>query len=95
MPRLDWQMWFAALNPRHAESWLGSLLLALLEARPEVLALLDPPPFEAAPQLVRLAYYRYEFTSSEERARTGEWWRRTSLGNLTEPLSLASFGKVR
>jgi hypothetical protein len=95
MPRLDWQMWFAALNPRHAESWLGSLLLALLEARPEVLSLLGQLPFDRPPQLVRLAYYRYEFTSSEERARTGAWWRRTSLGNLTEPLSLVSFGKVR
>src|SRR2546422_437528 len=40
-PRLDWQMWFAALDPEGAQDWLVSLLRHLLEGTPQVLALLD------------------------------------------------------
>src|SRR4029077_10765770 len=45
MPRLDWQMWFAALNPDGAREWLVPLLQRLLEGSPEVLALLRDNPF--------------------------------------------------
>src|SRR5207302_303957 len=40
MPRLDWQLWFAALNPEGARDWLPSLLRHVLTGTPEVLALL-------------------------------------------------------
>ena len=51
-PRLDWQMWFAALTPYRAnpEQWFARLLGRLLEGEPEVLALLrdEPVPDRAA-----------------------------------------------
>jgi hypothetical protein len=35
-PRLDWQLWFAALDPRGASYWLSPLLTRLLDRAPAV-----------------------------------------------------------
>ena len=89
MPRLDWQMWFAALNPEGARAWLEPLLRHLLEGTPEVLTLLREHPFpDAPPRYVRLVYYRYRFSTPAERTTGGMWWQRERVGLLTEPLSL-------
>jgi hypothetical protein len=85
MPRLDWQMWFAALDPGRQERWLMSLAHHLLSGTPEVRSLLGPGPFESGPpQAVRFVLDRYRFT------RWGEegWWSRERLGPITRPLSL-------
>jgi hypothetical protein len=88
-PRLDWQMWFAALNPEGAEDWLVPLMQRLLEGAPDVLALLAGNPFpDAPPRYVRLASYRYRFSTPDVRARTGAWWQREFTGYLTRALSL-------
>ena len=89
-PRLDWQMWFAALDPEGAEPWLAGLVRRLLEGTPQVLSLLGSNPFPGAPpRYVRLVSYRYRFTTAQERSRTGAWWSRELSGYLTGPLSLA------
>ncbi len=82
MPRLDWQMWFAALDPVSAQQWLGVLLNRVLARETAVTRLLAPSPLPSAPQYARLAYYRYRFTSRQERAETGAWWKREFLGYL-------------
>jgi len=80
-PRLDWQMWFAALDPRTIEPWLGNLVVRLLEGSPPVLALFRHNPFAGAPpQHIRLSVYRYRFTSLAVRRAEGRWWERTLLG---------------
>ncbi len=85
MPRLDWQMWFAALDPAGAEPWLQALMDGLLAGSPAVTGLLGEPPFkDTPPRHVRLAYYRYEFTTPGEGRATGDWWRREPLGYLME-----------
>ena len=89
MPRLDWQMWFAALGPRAEAHWLLPLAQRLLEASPVVLALLDGDsnPFAGAPpRFVRLALYDYRFTTPDEGAG-GAWWRRELTAYLTEPIA--------
>jgi hypothetical protein len=86
MPRLDWQMWFAALDPLGAQEWLNRLLQRILTGEPAVLRLLGPNPLDAPPRFVRLAYYDYRFTTRAERARTGAWWSRTFKGYLTDPI---------
>jgi lipase maturation factor 1 len=92
MPRLDWQMWFAALNPEGARDWLLSLLRHVLAGTPEVIALLGDDPFaDGPPHYVRLAYYRYRFSTPRERAMSGAWWQRERMGDLTKPLSLGDF----
>ena len=96
MPRLDWQMWFAALNPEGARDWLVPLLRRLLEGTPEVLTLLGENPFPGAPpRYVRLVYYRYRFSTPTERATTGAWWQRERVGYLTEALSLGESSSPR
>jgi hypothetical protein len=96
MPRLDWQLWFAALNPESARDWLVSLLGHLLEGTPQVLALLGDNPFpNGPPRYVRLAYYRYRFSTPAERAASGAWWDRALVGYLTPPLSVADFAPPR
>lgn len=87
MPRLDWQMWFAALNPRGHEHWLSVLMRKVLEGDPSVARLMSKPELIAnPPKFVRLAMYEYKFTSIDQRAATGRWWNRTFIGNLTDAI---------
>jgi hypothetical protein len=90
MPRLDWQMWFAALDPRSAQGWLGRMLARLLDDDVAVMNLLGPNPLAGRPRYARLVYYQYHFTSSVERDRTGAWWKREFLGYLTDTVSSSS-----
>src|SRR6185437_6090444 len=85
-PRLDWQMWFVALDPVSGWPLLQALSRHLRAGTLEVLALLGHNPFPAAPpRFIRFARYVYRFTSPAERSRTGAWWRRELTGYLPEP----------
>jgi len=96
MPRLDWQMWFAALNPEGARDWLQSLMGHVLRGTPAVLALLGDDPFpDQPPRYVRLAYFRYRFSTPSERAASGAWWQRERVGELTRPLSVTELSPPR
>jgi uncharacterized membrane protein YphA (DoxX/SURF4 family) len=86
-PRLDWQMWFAALGapPR----WFLSLLVRLLEGSPEVLSLFAGNPFpEQPPRYVRAVLYDYQMTDLATRRSTGQWWAREPLGLYVPPVTL-------
>jgi len=88
-PRLDWQLWFAALAPPEANPWVGTLCERLLRNDPAVLALFERNPFSGhAPHYVRVVRYRYEFTDFAERSRTRNWWRRTPLDFYIRPVEL-------
>jgi lipase maturation factor 1 len=88
MPRLDWQMWFAALAPGAAQYWLDRLLQRIVAGEPAVLQLLGPAPLRDRPRFARLAHWDYRFTTSIERAATDAWWNRTFLAYLTESVPL-------
>lgn len=77
-PRLDWQMWFAALGDYRQNPWFVNFLARLLEGSKPVLELLATNPFpEKPPRFVRATVYYYRFTDpSSERA----WWRRELRG---------------
>jgi hypothetical protein len=76
-PRLDWQMWFAALGDYRRNPWLASLVRRLLEGDPHVLSLFGENPFGGdPPKQIRAVIYRYRPTSASERATTGRWWNR-------------------
>jgi predicted DCC family thiol-disulfide oxidoreductase YuxK len=88
-PRLDWQMWFAALSTAGHNHWFIRLVGCLLENKPDVTRLLATNPFpEAGPAYIRGRFYRYRFTSSEEHQRTGAWWKREELGEYLPTVSL-------
>jgi hypothetical protein len=88
-PRLDWQLWFAALGSPNQNPWVISLCEHLLRGSPPVLALLDHNPFpEAPPRFVRIIRYEYHFTDPTARAATGQWWRRTPMDYYIPSASL-------
>jgi hypothetical protein len=88
-PRLDWQMWFAALSNYRENPWLVRLLLQLLQGSKPVRALLEQEPFGGtAPKHVRAMVYEYRPTSIEEMWRTGNWWTRELKGMYFPPVSL-------
>src|SRR5207245_3512750 len=67
-PRLDWQMWFAALGSYDNTAWFHAFLARLLEGTPEVLGLLAANPFpDHPPRYVRALVYDYRFTTPAER----------------------------
>jgi hypothetical protein len=86
MPRLDWQMWFAALaGDCRSTPWFVRFEQKLLEGSPEVLALLRANPFpDRPPRYVRARLYLYTFT---ERG-SPDWWSRAERGLFCPPLSL-------
>jgi Lipase maturation factor len=95
-PRLDWQMWFAALGGYEENPWLIRLLQRLLEGSPDVCRLLKSDPFPRdPPRYIRATVYDYHFTTSPERARTGAWWRRELKGLYCPVLSRESGAQNR
>src|SRR5436190_2303193 len=82
-PRLDWQMWFAALGGRRQEDWFQNFMVRLLENEPAVTRLLARNPFpDKPPRYVRAILFKYQFTTSEERRATGAWWKRREIGEF-------------
>ncbi len=91
MPRLDWQMWFAALGDfQQNRPLILGLSQRLLEGSPPVLGLLASNPFpDVPPRYVRAVLYDYHFTDFAARRQTGAWWRREEIGPYCPVLSLS------
>ena len=88
-PRLDWQMWFAALGTYRENPWLVNFCFRLLQGVPEVLAFLERDPFpNAPPRYIRAVVYEYHFSNLKERRAQGIWWRREFKGEYLPPVSL-------
>ncbi len=87
-PRLDWQMWFAALGTYPENTWVSGLMYRLLTGDPGVLSLLKAAPFQKPPHYMRAMLYEYNFTTPEVRRKTGAVWQRTLLGPWFGPVSL-------
>jgi lipase maturation factor 1 len=94
MPRLDWQMWFAALEYRERgqpPGWMMPLLVRLQEGSPSVRDLLrENQSVPAQPRFFRLRLDLLEFTRPEERRETGNVWSVEPLPSYTIQGSLQS-----
>ena len=87
-PRLDWQMWFAALETPAQNPWLVGLIVRLLEGSQDVTGLLAHNPFpDKPPNYLRAMFYRYRFTNIEEHRQTGAWWKRQELREYLPTIS--------
>ncbi|XP_038124771.1 lipase maturation factor 2a [Cyprinodon tularosa] len=106
-PRLDWQMWFAALGPQNQSPWFTSLMYRLLQGKKEVIELIQTdvskyPFHEEPPAYLRAHRYRYWFTEPKSDGSYPErWWRRVydeefyprvHLGNAFLEGMLSQFG---
>jgi hypothetical protein len=88
-PRLDWQMWFAALSNYRANPWFVALVGRLLEGSPDVLRLLAFNPFPSKPpNQIRAVVYEYRFTDANTKRQTGAWWAREPVGRYIPPVTL-------
>jgi predicted DCC family thiol-disulfide oxidoreductase YuxK len=90
LPRLDWQLAFAAhaIAAGRKLPWLEVLVLRLLQNREEVRAAFRQRPFgDVAPQWVRLMLYRSEQPDAAA-WRAGSWWLRQPLGTVGRPMRL-------
>jgi hypothetical protein len=95
-PRLDWQMWFAALGTYHRNPWLLVLVVRILQGGAEARGLMNTAVWPAkwqgpgkAPAFVRIIKYSYDFTrAGSVDASKGKWWSRRREGEYLPPLSL-------
>ncbi len=94
-PRFDWNLWFASLG-----DWRQNQIVPLTEEKlltndATVPHLFRGNPFvNAPPRYVRAMLWQYWFTSMEEKRRTGNWWRRTLLGQYAPTLTFDANGKI-
>lgn len=80
-PRLDWQLWFAAMAPQEHNPWVTRFVHRLLENSPEVTGLMENNPFsDKAPLYIRALLYDYRFTAGEEKEKSDAWWERQIIG---------------
>jgi len=78
-PRLDWQMWFAAMGSPDDYPFTLHLVWKLLHNDPGALELFRENPFPAKPpRWVRAVLYRYSFAPADN--AEGVWWNREQLG---------------
>jgi hypothetical protein len=94
-PRLDWQMWFAALGTYEDNPWFLSFLRRLLEGSRPVTALLAKNPFpDGPPRFVRATLWRYHFSGLATRRSTRAWWTRERRGPYCPTVTLTSDGQL-
>jgi lipase maturation factor 1 len=80
-PRLDFRLWFYGLSQqRGTPTYIVNLLRRLCQD-PNAVApfFAEPPPSAVA--AARVAFWRYRFSSSAERASSGQLWQRSPLGS--------------
>jgi hypothetical protein len=82
--RLDWQIWFAAMEDVNDEPWTVHLVWKLLHNDPLALGLLAGNPFPGSPpRYIRARLFRYDFAPPGSRA----WWTRRELGEWLPAMS--------
>ncbi|KAM4035790.1 lipase maturation factor 2 [Anomaloglossus baeobatrachus] len=81
-PRLDWQMWFAALGHHTQSPWFTSFVYRLLQGNKDVIRLVQNDeslyPFNSNPPLyIRAQLYKYWYTEVDQTGHSpSNWWRR-------------------
>ena len=102
-PRVDWQMWFAALSDINHQQWLANMLARIFSNSSSVLSLLEKNPFpERPPTYLRISKYKYFFEPFD--SKSGSWWRRVREGDylpairaedMQRPLQQIKFAPIK
>jgi hypothetical protein len=83
-PRIDWQIWFAAMASPAEYPWTLHFVWKLLHNDRGTLSLLANNPFpDAPPHYIRARLYRYQFAPLGEK----EWWKREPISEWLPALS--------
>jgi len=90
-PRVDWQMWFAALGDCRRNGWLLSMQRRLLEGADPVEAVFADDPFDGTPPaFLRTTLFEYRFAPPG----SSDWWVREPVGPYCPVLALDSGGNL-
>ncbi|KPP65388.1 lipase maturation factor 2-like [Scleropages formosus] len=93
-PRLDWQMWFAALGSHSQSPWFSTLVHRLLQGSKDVIDLIQVDkskyPFsQQPPAYIRAHLYKYWFTkANKDGSHPKRWWRRQYVEEFFPTVSL-------
>jgi hypothetical protein len=83
-PRIDWQIWFAAMSSPSEYPWTLHFVWKLLHNDRGTLSLIANNPFpDAPPHYIRARLYRYQFASIGDNA----WWKREPVREWLPVLS--------
>jgi hypothetical protein len=83
--RVDWQIWFAAMQRIDQNPWLIHLVTKILDGDPVAQRILSYDPFDGRPPAaVRLSLYRYRFTQPGQAG----WWQRSYRGEYLRTLTV-------
>jgi|SRR5579884_1224473 len=94
-PRLDWQMWFAALGTYQDNPWFVNFMFRLLQGSRDVCDLMAcPAEMRGGPKYVRALLFEYTFSDFETRRRTGQWWVREPRGYYLPPISMDNLREI-
>src|SRR5438132_2719451 len=84
-PRIDWQIWFAAMASPAEYPWTLHFIWQLLHNDRGTLSLLANNPFPTSPpRYIRVRLYRYHFAPIGDPA----WWKREPIGEWLPALSI-------
>jgi hypothetical protein len=88
-PRIDWQIWFAAMSTPDREPWLVHFVWKLLHNDQETLKLIERNPFpDSPPQFIKIDLYTYNFVEPwKKKQNNGAVWKRTFRGPWLLPVS--------
>ncbi len=85
-PRIDWQIWFAAMQRPEHNPWLIHLIWKLLDNDKETLSLLANNPFpDKPPKYIRVQFYHYKFAPLNNKDKVV--WERAYIGDWLPPLA--------
>ncbi len=85
-PRVDFRLWFYGLSFRRGMPRYVDTLLRRLCRDPAAVQPLFTSALPAAPEAVRIVFYRYHMSSWQERASSGDYWTREMIA-ATRPRS--------
>lgn len=80
-PRLDWQMWFAALTDINNSYWFFTMINRLFSGSPGVLSLFEHVPMNK-PKYLKVEQYLYNFTHTGD-----DWWTRKYVRDWVPPIT--------
>ena len=79
--RLDYPFKFADKDPEENHKWIQKLAKKLIEGPKHVENLFKDKPLDN-PQKIRVSLYKYRFTTPDEKASTGKWWKTERIKTL-------------
>jgi len=83
-PRIDWQIWFAAMESPGQNPWMFTFIKKLLNNDKNTLKLIAKNPFpDKEPKYIRVSHYIYKFAKPGSKTV----WERELIGQWLPPLS--------